>query len=98
MDTLREQIIEEMKARRIDHKTYTDADWLMAEYEKHIAEVLCELLEGEKGVLKECGRCNACEIAMHCTTAEATLKANQALTKAQALIRQTLDPISSNER
>ena len=41
---LRTQIIEEMEARRIDHKTYVDAKWLLNQYDTlkdkaHKAEV-----------------------------------------------------------
>ena len=89
MDTLREQIIEEMKARRIDHKTYTDADWLMAEYEKHIAEVLCELLEGEKYQQPHV------DTPFH--TEDKIFAMNATITQMQALIRQTLEPISNQE-
>ncbi len=31
---LRDQIIREMNARRIDHKTYINSEWLLSEYEK----------------------------------------------------------------
>lgn len=31
---LRDRILEEMNARRIDHKTYIDSEWLLSEYEK----------------------------------------------------------------
>lgn len=30
---LRTQILEEMEARRIDHKTYVDAEWLLDQYD-----------------------------------------------------------------
>ena len=30
---LRDQIIREMNARRIDHKTYINSEWLLSEYE-----------------------------------------------------------------
>jgi hypothetical protein len=36
LEETRKQVIEEMNARRIDHKTYTDSNWLLAEYEKQL--------------------------------------------------------------
>ncbi len=32
----RARVLEEMKARRIDGKTYIDAEWLLAQYEKEL--------------------------------------------------------------
>ena len=31
---LRDQVLAEMNARRIDHKTYINSEWLLSEYEK----------------------------------------------------------------
>ena len=34
VEEIRQQIIDEMNARRIDHKTYIDSEWLLNEYDK----------------------------------------------------------------
>lgn len=64
---------------------------ILTQYHQDISTALVKALEGLKVPLKECGVCNACEVAMHCTTAEAHLKANQVLTEAQNIIRTLLE-------
>lgn len=39
-DELRKQILEEMNARRIDHRTYVNSEWLLSEYDKTLHQEL----------------------------------------------------------
>lgn len=55
---------------------------------QHITEVLCDLLEAEKEVIR----------TVYDKQMEQRVHRLEEISKAQALIRQTLDPISSNER
>jgi ribosomal protein S18 acetylase RimI-like enzyme len=53
----REQVLEEMNARRIDHKTYIDSEWLLKEYEKtlldqhsaHLVERISKMIKENTG-------------------------------------------------
>lgn len=47
-EELRQQIIDEMNSRRIDHKTYIDSDWLLSEYDKSFHQELQKAREKER--------------------------------------------------
>jgi len=76
----------------------TSLQMVITQDRKHTAQALCDLLEGliqcEHAVNTnhECKNCNADEHPYGADTSY-----NKGIRKAQAFIRQTLDPISSNE-
>ena len=56
---LRTQILEEMEARRIDHKTYIDAKWLLDQYDTlkdtEKGEAVREIIKMADALEVECG-------------------------------------------
>lgn len=69
----------------------------ITEDRQHIAEVLCELLEGEIEALEHNEYCSLKEVPKEVASCGCWHQKEETLHKAQALIRQTLDPISNQE-
>ena len=51
-EELRKQILNEMNAGRIDHKTYIDSEWLLSEYDKTLHQELQKAREEERKIIK----------------------------------------------
>ena len=71
---------------------------VLEQHNQATINLLCELLEGEIEALEHNEYCSLKEVPKEVASCGCWHQKEETLHKAQALIRQTLDPISSNER